>query len=75
MKMNAEIERSYFMEKWQEIGHNGKGLELKMSAGGVPQDDGVQGDYCEVPQDLHLGEKLVYAFYVYFMYQKHSFGT
>lgn len=45
MKMNAELERSYFMEKWQETGHNGKGLELKMSAGGVPQDDGVKGDY------------------------------
>lgn len=39
-----------------------KMMEFKVTAG-------------EVPQDLHLGEKLVYAFYVYFMYQKHSFGT
>lgn len=45
MKMNAELERSYFTEKWQEIVHNGKGLELKMSTGGVPQDEGVKGDY------------------------------
>lgn len=43
--MNAELERSYFTEKWQEIVHNGKGLELKMSTGGVPQDEGVKGDY------------------------------